>query len=1333
MLRLFTLVMFLTAAGAMPVRAAVLNVDDLRDNLPSAPFTRIADAVTAAMDGDTILVQPGHYHENIDLGGRRLHVRSIDPLDADITRQTIIDGIYNGPVIRFRGDETSETVVEGFTISHGAAEVGGGIDGGDAGNGSAATIRNNVIEYNIAIQYGGGVYRCSGLVRNNVIQSNTAGAGGGGIASCTGPIMENVISNNSASRGGGLFGCHGPITKNIVSQNDAVEGGGLWLTFGECSFNVFEANEATDGGAISGGNGSIHDNIIQLNTAANDGGGIFNSAGAIRSNTIYKNTAYHGGGISGGNGEINGNTIEGNWATISGGGIYEAGGWVIGNLVSGNNAGGSGGGASWCSGPFERNTLRLNYSGSGGALANCTGAIRYNRFQSNHAGSGGALASCAGRILGNIFESNSATRGGALGLCNGSLLHNTFAFNSATTGSAVWTDGSVGIEVRNNIFHKNEGDAALGGIVFGGRYGMLVARNCFYGGNAIAGMTAEKMDAAQILASENFTADPRFVNAPAPNPEPGVMPDNDYRLLGGSPCIDRASWHALARLPARDFDGLCRVANLKPDIGCYERGSRPDADGDGLDDTAEATLGTNPNAQDTDGDGLSDMLEIAKGTSPLARDKGRVVSVPDDQPGAVEAVLFAVNNDRIVLNPGTYYGPLDFSGRVISIQSRQPLLDQYLNTTVIDALGQGAALTLNGLASPISIQGLTIIDGLSFAGGAIYADATLITLNHCIVRDNTASAGGVIEGGSGTVTDCEFSGNYGQAGGCLAKFSGEVHGNKFVRNGAYWGGVLYGCDATTITGNEMTSNTAAVYGGAIFECGGDLGGNTMTGNKAENGGVCFRFAGPIHGNDVVANRAKQGGAFYQCHGVIEQNDCRGNSARYGGVAYDCNGEFRNNRFAGNSGDINGGVLMQCGALIHDNEFSENRSYDGGCLVFCSNEIDNNRFIGNRADGSGGAINTCGAGMSGNLFENNRANQGGGAIFMFEGSITGNTFRGNKSAWGGAIVRGEGVIEGNLFEANTAANAGAVAAFEGEIRSNRFIGNVADVAGGAMFSLGASVHDNVFSANKAQYGGVAQGCKAATFAFNTMADNTAYSGGALHDCPQAVIINNIFLRNGRYAIYVSSKSTSPTLVANNCFYENPAGAYRNFSGVPHTDIDELNAHVRGCVGNIGADPKLVSATDFHLRPESPCIDAGSTSAPLTADFDGVGRPLDGNGDGRFGPDIGMYEFFGVRILNPAAGATWLPGQTVEVAWQSIEQWAGTKVRFELWRGDQRVAVLGEATGSGGTVKLAIPSTLAGGTDYRLRAISVSNPAMVGENPAPITIYRKTAAMNWESYH
>jgi len=140
-------------------------------------YPTIQAAIDAALAGETIVVCPGIYYENIEFDGKDITLQSIDPLDPDILSDTIIDGEGNGSVIRFAGGDTS--TIKGFTIQNGDAIYGGGIDIGS----SSPTIENNIITNNTATGLGGGirVVQSSPTISNNQIIDNIADAYGAGI------------------------------------------------------------------------------------------------------------------------------------------------------------------------------------------------------------------------------------------------------------------------------------------------------------------------------------------------------------------------------------------------------------------------------------------------------------------------------------------------------------------------------------------------------------------------------------------------------------------------------------------------------------------------------------------------------------------------------------------------------------------------------------------------------------------------------------------------------------------------------------------------------------------------------------------------------------------------------------------------------------------------------------------------------------------------------------------------------------------------------------------------------------------------------------------------
>lgn len=252
-------------------------------------YGSIQDAIDQALDGDSIIVRPGIYLENIDYSGKTLSIQS-----EQGPEHTIIDGGQAGSTVTFQTGESPGTLFEGFTVTNGsgtlseAGLLGGGIYcGGEA----APILRKNIIIGNTA-RHGGGLYTSwSCEIHENVISGNTASGGeGGGIftfLSGSPKFERNLVTGNTASYGGGGIAMYensyGLIANNIIVQNQ--------VTFGNGGGILLEIDCAV----------TIENNIIVGNQAKYRGGGIdvtSNSCALIVNNTIFGNSANYGGGIS---------------------------------------------------------------------------------------------------------------------------------------------------------------------------------------------------------------------------------------------------------------------------------------------------------------------------------------------------------------------------------------------------------------------------------------------------------------------------------------------------------------------------------------------------------------------------------------------------------------------------------------------------------------------------------------------------------------------------------------------------------------------------------------------------------------------------------------------------------------------------------------------------------------------------------------------------------------------------------------------------------------------------------------------------------------------------
>jgi hypothetical protein len=268
-------------------------------NVPADQPT-IQAAINAANNGDTVLVAPGTYVENLNFNGKAITVTSSGgPL------VTIVDGNAVAPVVMFITNEGPGATLSGFTLRNGVPSASFPYWGAGAGIAiyyASPTITNNVITGNhgvcgVGIEVQGG----SALIRGNTITGNvqaggTGGCGGGGIEvagdslhpPATPSIIGNTITNNSLDGGGNGGGISATyfssptIRSNYIAGNSVFNNGGginLWTYNAPVvAQNIIVNNRAGAGG--SGGGISVQ--------------GPAGATYAIVSNTIVGNTAFDG-------------------------------------------------------------------------------------------------------------------------------------------------------------------------------------------------------------------------------------------------------------------------------------------------------------------------------------------------------------------------------------------------------------------------------------------------------------------------------------------------------------------------------------------------------------------------------------------------------------------------------------------------------------------------------------------------------------------------------------------------------------------------------------------------------------------------------------------------------------------------------------------------------------------------------------------------------------------------------------------------------------------------------------------------------------------------------
>ncbi len=199
-------------------------------NIPEDQPT-IQAGINTSADGDTVLVQPGTYYENINYNGQNIVVASLfyTTQHNSFIDQTIVNGSQNGSVVTFENGETSSALLVGFTITNGSGNImpngvycGGGIF---CHEDSDSTLMNCIVTQNNAGD-GGGIFcylHSDPTIIDVEISYNSTNDDGGGLHCNWGsnPTLENVIifGNYCADKGAGICCGHNEHTTDLTLNN----------------------------------------------------------------------------------------------------------------------------------------------------------------------------------------------------------------------------------------------------------------------------------------------------------------------------------------------------------------------------------------------------------------------------------------------------------------------------------------------------------------------------------------------------------------------------------------------------------------------------------------------------------------------------------------------------------------------------------------------------------------------------------------------------------------------------------------------------------------------------------------------------------------------------------------------------------------------------------------------------------------------------------------------------------------------------------------------------------------------------------------------------------
>ncbi len=221
-------------------------------------YSTIQGGINAAVVGDTVLVQPGEYFENINYFGKAILLTStyFESNNDDAILTTIINGNGNGSVVRFNTGEGASSILQGFTLTNGNTYNGGGV----YCSGSSPTLRHVVISGNHAIYNGGGLiayFNSHPKLVSVTVYNNSAGGNAGGFYLWESQItlVNSILWENPPNEV--YCNANGAFNTVTISYSDIYGGIGGIITNNNGTVFWQQGNLSTDPVFRDGENGDL--------------------------------------------------------------------------------------------------------------------------------------------------------------------------------------------------------------------------------------------------------------------------------------------------------------------------------------------------------------------------------------------------------------------------------------------------------------------------------------------------------------------------------------------------------------------------------------------------------------------------------------------------------------------------------------------------------------------------------------------------------------------------------------------------------------------------------------------------------------------------------------------------------------------------------------------------------------------------------------------------------------------------------------------------------------------------------------------------------------------